>query len=134
MEHVGAFISVCFRRKLDVEKMMKKLGHILKHKGIVSLENYLKNIPRKNEKVNEEYKKLSTYISNNRTRMDYPKYRSMGLLIGSGAIESAHRTVLQRRMKLSGQRWSRKGLNNMVKLRTMKMSGYWNKVVEFIRA
>jgi len=134
MEHVGAFISLCFRRKSDVEKMMEKLGHILKHKGIVSLENYLKNIPRKNEKVNEEYKKLSTYISNNRTRMDYPKYRSMGLLIGSGAIESAHRTVLQRRMKLSGQRWSRNGLNNMIKLRTMKMSGYWNKVVEFIRA
>jgi len=31
------------------------------------------------------------------------------VLIDSGVIESAHRTVIQKRMKLSGQRWSTKG-------------------------
>ncbi|MBK7634691.1 MAG: hypothetical protein IPJ13_10645 [Saprospiraceae bacterium] len=43
--------------------------------------------------------------------MDYPKYIKSGLLIGSGAIESAHRTVLQKRMKQSGQKMvQKKGL------------------------
>lgn len=134
MEHVGAYISVCYKSKKEVKSMMKKLGHILKHKGVSSLDNYLKNIPRKTKARQDEYQKLMTYINNNRTRMDYPKYLAKGLLIGSGAIEAAHRTVLQRRMKLSGQRWSEQGLENMIKLRTMKMSGYWNKVVSIIRS
>ncbi|MEO8764779.1 MAG: hypothetical protein ABI416_10850 [Ginsengibacter sp.] len=36
-------------------------------------------------------------------------------IIGSGAIESAHRTVIQKRMKLSGQRWSKCGAQNILK-------------------
>ena len=64
--------------------------------------------------------------------MDYPKYIKSGLLIGSGAIESAHRTVLQKRMKQSGQRWSKKGLEKMISLRVLNMSGYWNKIRDLI--
>ncbi len=40
--------------------------------------------------------------------MQYHKYLKEGLLIGSGAIESAHKDVLQQRLKLSGQRWTMK--------------------------
>ena len=65
--------------------------------------------------------------------MNYPEYLKKNLLIGSGAIESAHRTVLQKRMKQSGQRWSKKGLNNMIKLRTASMSGYWHEIQALIR-
>ncbi|MFZ1523540.1 MAG: ISLre2 family transposase, partial [Saprospiraceae bacterium] len=54
------------------------------------------------------------------------------LLIGSGAIESAHRTVLQKRMKQSGQRWSKKGLEKMISLRVLNVSGYWNKIRDLI--
>ena len=133
MENIGRFVKVWLKNKEEVKKMMKKLGHILKHKGIDTLENYLANIPKKTKAQKDEYVKLMTYITNNRSRMNYPKYLSMGLLIGSRAIESAHRTVLQRRMKLSGQRWSINGLENMIKLRTIKMSGYWDKIVSIIR-
>jgi hypothetical protein len=38
--------------------------------------------------------------------MDYRRYRHNGWLIGSGPIEAAHRTVVQQRLKLSGQRWT----------------------------
>jgi hypothetical protein len=72
------------------------------------------------------------YISNTKKRMDYPKYIKSGLLIGSGAIESAHRTVLQKRMKQSGQRWSKKGLEKMISLRVLNVSGYWNKIRDLI--
>ena len=65
--------------------------------------------------------------------MNYPDYIEKNLLIGSGAIESAHRTVLQKRLKQSGQRWSEKGLTNMIKLRSASMSGYWNEVQSLIR-
>jgi Transposase len=60
--------------------------------------------------------KLIQYYQNNRYRMDYATYLANGLCIGSGAIEAAHRTLIQKRMKLSGQRWGT-GTNAMIKLR-----------------
>ncbi|MCC5946153.1 MAG: hypothetical protein JJT94_14580 [Bernardetiaceae bacterium] len=47
---------------------------------------------------------MKQYFKKNRYRMDYAQYLAKGWCIGSGAIESAHRTLIQERMKLSGQR------------------------------
>ena len=78
--------------------------------------------------------KVIEYFSSNIKRMDYAHYKTIGKgLIGSGAIESAHRTVLQCRMKLSGQRWSKKGATKMIALRTLKMNDQWQKVVNLIK-
>jgi hypothetical protein len=66
--------------------------------------------------------------------MNYPTFLKRGLLIGSGAIESAHRTVIQRRMKLSGQRWSKKGAQRMLNLRTLNMSGYWDRLLKHLKS
>ena len=66
--------------------------------------------------------------------MDYKYYLRIGKgIIGSGAIESAHRTVIQCRMKRSGQRWSKKGAKNMLCLRTIKMNNQWNEVEKLIK-
>lgn len=133
MEHIGNYVKVVVKQSKEKDKMMNKLGRMLKRKGIDTVERYMSNIPRSTLKQKHEYEKLTTYIRNNRTKMDYPKYLSQNLLIGSGAIESAHRTVLQKRMKQSGQRWSQKGLHNMIKLRTTSMSGYWNEIRKLVR-
>ena len=62
--------------------------------------------------------------------MDYKYYKTIGAgLIGSGAIESAHRTLVQSRCKLPGQVWSINGLQNMLNLRTV----YLNKDLKRIR-
>lgn len=47
---------------------------------------------------------VCAYLETNRDRMDYKTYRKRGLLIGSGAIESAHRRVMQRRLKRGAAR------------------------------
>jgi hypothetical protein len=60
---------------------------------------------------------LLTYLEKNAFRMQYNHYRDKQLMIASGPIESAHRTVLQTRMKRSGQRWSDGGCDAMIKLR-----------------
>jgi hypothetical protein len=133
MEHVGSYIKLCKQSKIELDKVMKTLGRILKTKGVVSMINYIENIPCETKKKIERKQSLMTYINNNMERMKYPEYIKKNLLIGSGAIESAHRTVLQKRMKLSGQRWSEEGLKNMINLRVIKMSGYWDKVIDIIR-
>jgi hypothetical protein len=65
---------------------------------------------------------LENYYDNNRKRMKYKTFKEQGLLIGSGAIESAHRDMLQQRLKLSGQRWTKKGLQQIANLRILYKS------------
>lgn len=49
--------------------------------------------------------------------MDYRRFRQNGYPIGSGANESAHKHVLQARMKRAGQHWGLKGARRMSRLR-----------------
>lgn len=60
---------------------------------------------------------LIRYIRSNEKRMDYAKFRAMGLMIGSGPIESGQRHVIQVRMKRSGQRWGERGARQMARMR-----------------
>jgi hypothetical protein len=67
--------------------------------------------------------------------MKYSQYRNIGCgIIGSGAIESAHRTVVQKRMKLPGQRWAIRGAGNMLRLRIFAKNKQWAKVIDFLKA
>jgi uncharacterized protein UPF0236 len=60
---------------------------------------------------------LVRYYRTNANRMKYRLYREDGLPIGSGAVESAHRHVLQTRMKRAGQRWALPNARRMARLR-----------------
>ena len=60
---------------------------------------------------------LARYYRTHATRMRYDRYRARGLPCGSGAIESAHRHVVQKRMKLAGQHWDPLRADRFVGLR-----------------
>lgn len=77
---------------------------------------------------------LIRYFTEHAERMYYKTYREKGLLIGSAPIESAHRNVLQQRMKLSGQKWSKKGANAIANLRCYQKSGAWHIIESLIKA
>ncbi|MBI3200088.1 MAG: hypothetical protein HYZ29_01015 [Myxococcales bacterium] len=62
------------------------------------------------------------YIENNKDRMRYPTLSKAGLPIGSGVTESAAKTVIGRRAKNSGQRWSEPGLRGVLTLRAIHQS------------
>ena len=81
----------------------------------------------------DERSNLVGYLLNNRHRMRYEDYQKRGLMIGSGPIEAAHRTVLQVRMKRSGQRWVDTGCDNMVRLRVAYKSGKFNQVTDLLK-
>lgn len=66
---------------------------------------------------------LLTYLTNNESRMQYGTYLKAGYLLGSGAIESANREVIQQRLKRSGQRWTPQGLQQVANLRVVYKSG-----------
>lgn len=61
--------------------------------------------------------KLLKYIENNKEKMKYDLFKKRGYCIGSGAIESANKYVVQRRLKLSGIRWNPENAEYMAHLR-----------------
>lgn len=61
---------------------------------------------------------LMRYYRSNAHRMNYPLYRQHGWPIGSGRVESAHKHVIQQRMKRAGQHWSLNRARTTVRLRT----------------
>jgi len=63
------------------------------------------------------------YFRTNAARMDYPSFRAAGLPIGSGAVESSARHLVQQRMKRSGARWSKPGAQALLNVRSHLLSG-----------
>ena len=115
---IGKVSSIWFeeQRRLLLESSLDKvLGHINALKIAVSVRD-----------------SVCSYLISNRDRMDYKRYRERGLLIGSGAIESAHRMVMQRRLKRSGQGWRIKGAQQVLNLRVCQMSGRWDLVRQHV--
>ena len=77
---------------------------------------------------------LYQYIWNNRDIIDYPTYRAKGYFVGSGAIESGHKTVMQERIKLAGMRWYQDAAEKLLALRAKLRSGLWeSEVVPLVR-
>ncbi len=89
--------------------------------------------PRSDEAKESKIKLLRYYIEND-DRMQYKTFRDKGLMIGSGPIEAAHRSVIQQRMKLSGQKWTIKGANAMANLRCYNQSRAWECIMKVIAA
>jgi hypothetical protein len=57
------------------------------------------------------------YFRTNAERMRRSTYRDQGLPVGSGAVESAAKHLVQQRMKRAGMRWSELGARAILHLR-----------------
>jgi hypothetical protein len=60
---------------------------------------------------------LVGYLTTHQSRMDYKKYREMGLEIGSGPIEGDCKNLIHARMKRGSPRWSDHGSQAILSLR-----------------
>jgi hypothetical protein len=59
--------------------------------------------------------------------MDYAGARAAELPIGSGEVESGHKHVLQKRLKIAGAWWREPNAEIMLQLRTVRANGDWEK-------
>lgn len=105
----------------DRQRLYKQWCHIMKHGGgaaiIAHLEQFL--LPTGKPGVQTKHAEALNYFRNNVQRMDYPTYVANGWSIGSGAVESACKTVVGQRLKLAGMRWREPGTDNICHLRAL---------------
>lgn len=65
------------------------------------------------------------YLDNRRDQLDYRSAIESGLPIGSGEVESGHRSVIQKRLKISGAWWHEENAAKMLALRVTRANGEW---------
>ena len=128
-ENVHTYAKALF--KMDVAKYTawaKRICGLLKksqHKLVLQeLE------PMKDNKLSGCSINLFVYISNNIKNIDYAEYEKKGYFIGSGAIESGNKIILQDRLKRAGMRWNVATAQAMLTLKTKAESNIWFRDVE----
>lgn len=134
-EYLHDFSKILYSKKtkkVEKEKWVdQQIGRLLNdevEQVIIEIEQ----MDLKGKKKLEAQRKIVTYYKNNKHRMLYKTYRDRGLLIGSGPIESAHRFVLQKRMKQSGQKWTKQGGQAVANLRVVYLNNQWDRVIKLI--
>jgi hypothetical protein len=133
VEKIGYYASQQFPDEKEKEKWLSEQKEKLLNNGVGEVIDLLEQSKSKNKEAEKTRINAIRYYQNNMERMQYKTYKDAGYLIGSGAIEAAHRNVVQQRLKLSGQRWSKKGAQQIVNLRAYKKSNRWQEVVNLIK-
>jgi hypothetical protein len=66
------------------------------------------------------------YFTNRPGQFDYAKAIAAELPIGSGEVESAHRYVIQARLKIAGAWWKTDNATNMLSMRALRANRDWD--------
>lgn len=132
-EHLCAFAKEYYSDENIRQDWIDKQCKCLKEQDVAVFIENIEGLPISIKKSVEEKKcTLLEYYKNHKSRMRYNYFLEQGFLIGSGAMEAAHKNVLQQRMKLSGQRWTMSGLQQMTQLRVVYKSNKWGRIKELI--
>ena len=70
--------------------------------------------------------KALAYLEKREAQLAYPTFQAEGWPIGSGAVESANKLVVEARLKGAGMRWTEAHVNPMVALRNIVCSDRWD--------
>jgi len=89
------------------------------HKVIKKLQNYQGTGAK-------EIETLANYLIRFQDCVHYRKFQSLGLPIGSGEIESAHKYIPQKRLKIPGATWHPDTINPMLALRIIRANDWWS--------
>ena len=117
----------------DMKKVEKFKDKIIEYCYSNEYELIVKELKKyKDIEVPKTVCNLPIYLEHNKDKIDYSRYEHNGWFIGSGAIESSNKTVVQLRLKQAGMRWSVDGANYMIALRCMNESKNWNKIEKIV--
>lgn len=131
IENIYGYGKLVLKNDIEkVEKFKKKIIGYCYSREYKLIQKELKKY--KDIEVPTTVCNLPVYLENNKDKIDYSTYERNGWFIGSGAIESSNKTVVQLRLKQAGMRWSVDGANYLITLRCMYESDNWNKIEKIV--
>lgn len=108
----------------EAQTWLEQQLHQLKHEGPAKVLAELQRLQTEHPQVEIVADHL-TYLQKREAHMQYPTFRAQGLPIGSGTVESAHKVVVEPRLKGAGMHWAPDHVNPMVALRTSVCNDRW---------
>jgi hypothetical protein len=123
-EYLAGAAPVIAGEKKALAWVRRQQGRLLNNQVaqvLRSLSTHLEPESQAETPVRDAYR----YISQRRANLDYRSAREKKLPIGSGEIESAHRHLIQKRLKLSGSWWKETNAQALITLRTARANQCW---------
>jgi hypothetical protein len=126
-DYLAAAAKVCAAN--DSKSWIETQKKLLKNNDfklvIENLTPYLENVDV--QEKDAPVRACHRYLSNRTDQLDYKGAIEKSLPIGSGEIESAHRYVIQKRLKLPGAWWEAANAKIMLTLRTVRANSQWDR-------
>ena len=104
------------------DEWQREQFHRLKHEGASAVLPELRALVRSQE---NDLSKPLAYLEKREAQMQYPDFQAQGWPIGSGAVESANKLVVEARLKGGGMHWARPNVNPVLSLRNIVCSDRW---------
>lgn len=98
--------------------------HRLKHDGPAEVLADLRALTLAHPDLPELADHLA-YLEKREAQMQYPVFQAAGWPIGSGAVESGNKLVVEARLKGSGMHWARSHVDPMLALRNIVCNDRW---------
>jgi hypothetical protein len=125
-EHLGTVASALFGSgSAAARAWCEPLQRTLQEEGVAPILVALGALAPTEPNGAEEVRKALGYFTTHAARMDYPAFVARQLPIGSGAVESACKTLIEEREKGAGMRWTKAGAQAVATLRAFHRSGRW---------
>jgi hypothetical protein len=133
--HVSEYLSAAAEHSWNSEKegWRKDNQELLRQSRVEEvLQRISKRLPidwekaEKNETEDTPVEKCYRYINNRKNSLDYKDALGKGLPIGSGEVESGHRYVIQKRLKIAGAWWTPETAQSMLSLRILRANDDWD--------
>jgi hypothetical protein len=103
----------------DVDRRINPVNHAIKFIWM------LFDVPKLSKKAEAAQQRLFSFLYNDLDRINYIAFRARGYQIGSGAMESLHRSGSQHRLKLPGAKWLEETSQSIFNIRMMRLAGNW---------
>ena len=106
------------------KEWLSKQLHTLKHEGPTDVLSELRTLVQNHPEL-PELSEPWAYLEKREAHMQYPACLAEGWPMGSGAVESGNKVVVEARLKGAGMHWARAHVNPMVALRGAMCSDRW---------
>jgi hypothetical protein len=103
-EHLAKFAELVHPDAIKRRKWLEQQADRLLSGDLGMVVDNIRSFTIPVPKTRDKQQNLINYLLDNEYRMQYKAYLENGLFIGSGAIEAAHRTVVQCRLTMDGNR------------------------------
>jgi hypothetical protein len=126
-EHVHKAANVLCGEATDAAKQWSKRlkDELIEGRGSAALDLVRADLSKiRSPTKRAALQELETYLEHNLGRIDYPRYRALGLPIGSGQVEAQCKTLVGARCKQAGMRnWTYGGAEGVLRMRAAKHDG-----------